>query len=164
MVDMATVYYTAGAQHPPKQIKFDFYYMHCVNCSIFFSSFLKAPWMSAANKARLLEWKGRLDLCMYASRRSPKPLLDEMINYRPARPEASSWNEIYKRICDKEDDGHGSKLIRAVSHGEQVCRPYQDDSRFRIKGEMWQKLGNMGKLTSRNPMSESVLLMLTVLQ
>ena len=82
---------------------------------------------------------------MYASRRSPKPLLDEIINYQPAKPKASSWNEIYKRICDKEDDGHGSKLIRAVSHGEQVSRPYQDDLRFRIRGEMWQKLGNMGK-------------------
>ena len=140
-----TVYFTGGAQHPPKQIKFDFYYMHCVNSSIFFSVFLKAPWISAENKARLLEWKGRLDLCMYASRRAPEPLMGEITNYKPVNPKASSWNDIYKRICEHKDDGHGSKLVRALSHGEQICKPYEGDLRFRIQGKMWQQLGNMGK-------------------
>ena len=71
----AAIYYTAGAQHPPKQVKFDFYFMHCVNCSIFFPTFSKASWITAENKARLLEWKGRLDLCMYPSRRYIKLII-----------------------------------------------------------------------------------------
>ncbi|KAK4697001.1 hypothetical protein P7C71_g1018, partial [Lecanoromycetidae sp. Uapishka_2] len=58
----------SGAQNPPKQIKFDFYYMHCVNCSIFYDAFLQQPWISDQNKARLLEWKGRLDLCIFEDR------------------------------------------------------------------------------------------------
>lgn len=80
----AAAYYTAGAQRADRMIKYDFYYMHCVNCSstpltslgrlliilyvntgsIFFSAFLKQEWLSAANKVRLLEWKVRNDLAM----------------------------------------------------------------------------------------------------
>ena len=63
------IWYTAGAQHPPKQVKFDFYYMHCVNCSLFFGAFVRQEWMSRENKARLVEWQARMGLAMFASRR-----------------------------------------------------------------------------------------------
>lgn len=36
-------------------------------------------------------------------------------------------------------------MIRAVSHGEQICQSHGDDAKFRIQGKMWQQLGNMGK-------------------
>ena len=139
----AAVYFTGGAQHPPKQIKFDFYYMHCVNCSIFFSSFLKQPWISEDNKIRLLEWKGRLDLCMYASRRSPKPLLDEITNYKPKQK--SSLDGILKRVAAVPDDGHAAKLVRALAHGQQVSKPYDASENFKIKSDMWLQLEHMGK-------------------
>ncbi|KAI9747916.1 MAG: hypothetical protein M1835_001941 [Candelina submexicana] len=142
----AAIYYTGGAQHPPKQIKFDFYYMHCVNSSIFFSVFLKQDWISQKNKTRLLEWKGRTDLVMYASRRSPKPLLDEIINYKPKEPSnegGDPWGSIFCRVGKHEDDGHASKLVRALAHGEEVCRPYEDREAFRIKNQMWLQLGHM---------------------
>ncbi|KAL8827789.1 MAG: hypothetical protein Q9191_002978 [Dirinaria sp. TL-2023a] len=143
----AAIYYAGGAQHPPKQIKFDFYFIHCVNSSIFFTFFLHARWISAKNKVRLLEWKARIDLCMYASRRSPEPLMDEIVNYRPAKTRQSSWGQIYKRACEFSDDGHGSKLVRALSNGEIISKPFEGDPRFRIHGSrMWQQLGNMGKL------------------
>ena len=119
--------------------------MHCVNCSIFFSAFQKAAWIKAKDQVRLLEWKGRVDLCMYASRRSPKPLLDEVTNYKPKNGKENSWNDVYQRVRELEDDGHGSKLIRALSNGEQSCKPYEGDPRFPIQGGMWQQLGNMGK-------------------
>jgi hypothetical protein len=98
------VYYTAAAQHPPKQVKFDFYFMHCVNASIFWSTFNKLPWLSMENKIRLLEWKGRNDLVMYASRRSPKLLLEEITGYVPKDLEAGSgeWKGIIKRLFDFE--------------------------------------------------------------
>lgn len=140
----AAIYYAGGAQHPPKQIKFDFYFIHCVNSSIFFSSFLHAPWISAKNKVRLLEWKARIDLCMYASRRSPEPLMDEIVNYRPAKARQSSWSQIYKRACEFCDDGHGSKLVRALSNGENISKPFEGDPKFRIdSSRLWQQLGNM---------------------
>ncbi|KAL8659838.1 MAG: hypothetical protein Q9226_000203, partial [Calogaya cf. arnoldii] len=54
-----------------------------------------------------------------------------------------SWNEIIKRVIEHEDDGHASKLVRALKNGEQICKPYNDDPGFRIKKDMWLKLGHM---------------------
>ncbi|KAL8804190.1 MAG: hypothetical protein Q9182_002732 [Xanthomendoza sp. 2 TL-2023] len=140
----AAVYFTGSAQHPPKQIKFDFYYMHCVNSSIFFSSFVKQSWISTKNKIRLLQFKGWLDLAMYTSRRAPELLLDEVVNYHPKQPDGS-WEDIFQRVIEHEDDGHVSKMVRALRHGEHICAGYDDDSRFRVKGDMWLKLGHMGE-------------------
>ncbi|KAI4279188.1 MAG: hypothetical protein LQ337_000423 [Flavoplaca oasis] len=140
----AAVYFTGGAQHPPKQIKFDFYYMHCVNSSIFFSSFLKQSWITAENKVRLLQFKGWLDLAMYASRRAPEPLLDEIVHYRPKHPEGC-WDEIFKRVVEHEDDGHASKLIRALKHGQQICKSHNEKPMFRVKDNMWLSLAHMGE-------------------
>ena len=130
--------------------------MHCVNCSLFYDAFLKeATWISDENKARLLEWKGRLDLCMYASRRSPEPRMDVIKKYEPKHPELAkdigvgngSWGPIFTRVIRHNDDGHAAKLVRALAHGEDICAAYSvDDPRFRIKGDMWLQLGHMGKL------------------
>ncbi|KAL8684277.1 MAG: hypothetical protein Q9224_006470 [Gallowayella concinna] len=84
---------------------------------------------------------------MYASRRAPEPLLDEIVNYRPKNPDGS-WEEIFKRVIEHEDDGHASKLVRALRHGEQICAAYDDHPRFRVKGIMWLKLGHMAASSS----------------
>ncbi len=118
--------------------------MHCVNASIFYHAFLNQAWISDDNKARLLEWKGRIDLCMYASRRSPEPLMDEIISYKPKKP-SSGWDEVFLRARKHEDDGHCSKLVRALAHGEKLCEAYDShDPLFRVKGDMWLQLGHMG--------------------
>jgi hypothetical protein len=135
------VYYTGAAQHPPNQVKFDFYYMHCLNSSIFFTSFLKQKWLSNANKIRLLEWKVRTDLALYASRRAPELHIDEITNYKSKQN--SSWEELFKRVSAFPDDGHASKFVRALANGEQVCKPYENLDGFLIKGGMWKTLANM---------------------
>lgn len=137
----AAAYYTAGAQRADKQIRYDFYYMHCVNCSIFFSAFLKQEWLSDANKVRLLEWKVRNDLAMYASRKSPDIRFDDIRGYKPKQP--SGWDGIEDRVCQFEDDGHASKLVRALAHGQKICEPYEDREEFRIKHEDWLQMGHM---------------------
>ena len=142
------VYFTAGAQHPPKVIKFDFYFMHCVNCSIFFSTFLAQPWLGEGDKIRLLEWKGRLDLAMYSSRHPQTPLMDEIHNYRPKTPSPAGgdpWGNIFDRAGRCEDDGHAVKLIRALAHGEDVCASYNDREEFPVKDGMWLQIGHMGE-------------------
>lgn len=100
----SAIYYTAGAQHPPKQVKFDFYFMHCVNASIFWATFNQLTWLSLENKVRLLEWKGRLDLVMYASRRSPKLLVEEISGYVPKDLEVGGgeWKGIFERTFELE--------------------------------------------------------------
>ena len=85
-----------------------------------------------------------MDLCMYASRRSPEPLLDEIIYYKPTNA-AGTWDNIFKRVSEHPDDGHASKLVRALAHGEALCKPYESDPRFKIKDGMWLQLGHMGK-------------------
>lgn len=140
----ASIYFTGAAQHPPKKIKFDFYYMHCVNSSIFFSTLIKEPWLSTENKCRIVEWKGRVDLALYVSRACPKLLLDEIKNYKPKKPE-DGWAGIARRVDTLPDDGHASKLVRAIAHGEQACKPYETeaDDVFPLKGSMWELLGHM---------------------
>ena len=116
------MYFTGGAQHPPKQVKFDFYYMHAVNCSVFSSAFLKQSWLSDANKARLLESKDGSDLTLYASRRSPEPLIDKIRHYKPQS--AGPGGATFERVVNHKDDSHAAKLVRALAHGEQICEPF----------------------------------------
>ena len=72
--------------------------------------------------------------------------MNEIMNYKPAKPDSNSWPDIYSRICNLSDDGHGSKMLRAVSLGERISKPYENDPGFRIRGMMWQQLGNMGNV------------------
>ncbi|KAK5692775.1 hypothetical protein LTR17_025293 [Elasticomyces elasticus] len=121
--------------------KYDFYYMHCVNCSIFFSTFLKLDWITGANKVRLLNWKVWNDLAMYASRKSPEIRMDLVRQYKPKEP--SGWDGIFDRVTGLEDDGHASKLVRALAHGQQICGPYEDREEFRVKHDDWLLMGHM---------------------
>ena len=137
-------WFAGAAQMPPKQVKFDFFYIHCLNCSIFFDSFLKQKWLSDENKCRLLEWKGRFDLALYVSRGSPELRQDEITQYEPKHKD-DGWHEIIKRIDAVEDDGHASKLVRALAHGEVFCKNFESQYKeeFPVQGDMWLKLGHM---------------------
>lgn len=137
----AAAYFTGGAQRKTRAVKFDFFYMHCINSSIFYSNFLKQQWLSEANKVRLLEWKVWNDLAMYASRKSPEIHLDEIRNYKPKQP--SDWDKVIERVRSMEDDGHAAKLIRALAHGQLVCAPYEAKPEFRLKKDDWLQLAHM---------------------
>jgi hypothetical protein len=117
--------------------------MHCINSSIFFSSFLEQLWLSPANKVRLLEWKARTDLALYASRGCPKLLLDEITTYKPKHGVDAPWEDVFGRVRALPDDGHASKFVRALAHGEKVCKPWEGEEGFPIKGDMWRLLGHM---------------------
>ena len=86
---------------------------------------------------------------MYASRRSPKPLLDEVTYYRPKTTPSSgdidAWEQLFERVKLRKEDGHASKLLRALAHGAEICKPYESNEHFRIKHDMWLQLGNMGR-------------------
>lgn len=140
MIDVCA-YFMGGAQWPGKEIKFDFFYMHCVNCSIFFSAFLEQDWMRIEDKVRLLEWKGRLDVAMYTSRGCPELRLEEVTGYKAKRE--WTWEEIVRKVDAMEDDGHVAKLVRALKNGEQRCREFERREGFPIKGDMWLQLGRM---------------------
>lgn len=119
--------------------------MHCLNATVFLPSFLALPDLDISSKVRLLEWKGRLDLLFYVSRGTPELHLDEITKYKPSR----DWKAIFAQTTENDqDDGHASKLVRALAHGEQVSRPFEAQAREKglmITGDMWLKIGNMGK-------------------
>ncbi|KAI1952671.1 hypothetical protein LOZ12_000297 [Ophidiomyces ophidiicola] len=136
----AVVYYTGTAQNPPKKIKFDFFYIHCVNSAIFLPVFISLPWISKHNKQRLLEWKGRMDLLVYVSRACPEPRVNEIINYKATK----TWQQIFEAsFASAREDGHAAKLMRTLAYGEQSERPSNSTGGFPVKGDMWAKLGNM---------------------
>ncbi|GAA88254.1 hypothetical protein ASPFODRAFT_143603 [Aspergillus luchuensis CBS 106.47] len=136
-------YFTSAAQRPDKQIKFDFFYIHGVNSTIFLSKIIRLPYLDDVTKARILEWTGRLDLLLYVAYGAADLHLDEITKY----PAAKSWEEIYS-YCNGQssDDGHLPKLVRALKNGERACRPFEDRAEelgLKIKGDMWLKIANM---------------------
>lgn len=75
---------------------------------------------------------------MYPSRKCPDILLDDIRDYKPKQP--SGWDGIQDRVCKFYDDGHASKLIRALAHGQQICKPYEQKEEFRIKHDDWLQM------------------------
>jgi hypothetical protein len=140
-----TVYWTATAQNPEKELKLDFFFIHAVNLSIFFKAFMDLPYIETAAKSRLLEMKGRMDLLIWASRKMPEPNEDDILNY----PIHLGWPEVFsKSYLHPSDDGHLAKFVRTVAFAEQLSRPLEtklkSDS-LPVSGDMWLKIGNMGK-------------------
>ncbi|KAJ5182971.1 hypothetical protein N7492_000587 [Penicillium capsulatum] len=144
------VYYTSAAQRKNKANKLDFFLLHCVNSSIFFCKILRLPYLTEQTKLRLLEWKGRLDLLIYVSAGSPDLLLDEVTSY----PAKTDWNTVFSRgLAHPTDDGHLVKFLRAIAHGERVCRAFED-SKMPISGDAWLRIGNMAIDSTAGPDGE----------
>jgi hypothetical protein len=123
-------------------MKLDFFFIHCVNSSIFFSKIVNLPYLDQRSKLRLMEWKGRIDLLMYVSRGTPDLLLDEVAKY----PIKEDWPQIFGRAVSHDtDDGHLAKLARAVAHGQRVCQGFENKHQMPINGDMWLRIGNIGK-------------------
>ncbi|KAH9909871.1 HypA protein [Xylariomycetidae sp. FL2044] len=143
----------AAAVFPGKYPKFDFFLMHHINVSPIFVAFNKQDWISTANKARLLEWKIRLDLVEYAARACPSLSLDKITSYVPRDAEGTrSLTDLLPRVHKLEDDGHVPKLLRAIVVCRDLCRPYEEDEdedngsrdRIKIKGDAtWDKIGSI---------------------
>jgi hypothetical protein len=61
---------------------------HHVNSSLFFVTINAQDWIPAETKARLLEWKIRMDLLQYAARGVPELSIDKLAGYQPRKPDA----------------------------------------------------------------------------
>lgn len=141
----------SACQNPAKAVKFDFFLMHSVNCSFFLSVFGGLEFLTKHSKLRLVEFKVRMDLVMYATQGCSELLTDEITAYTPRRGnESMNRTEVVERALNIPCDGHVVKFIRALYHGSTVCRPYEDSqddvvaSKFPIKGpEMRLKMANM---------------------
>lgn len=86
-----------------------------------------------------------MDLIMYVSRGAPNLSLEDITRH----PAKKDWNTIFTESAKHpKDDSHLAKLERAVAHGEKICRPFEGRAKeigLPITGDMWLKIGNMGK-------------------
>lgn len=106
---------TLVAQHPPKQVNFDSYYMYALISFIFFPTFMKQLWISTSTEIRLLQRKGRLDLGPYASRRSRPFLLEGIPNYGPKIFAIGLKRHLWES-ASLEDNGYICKLTRDLMY------------------------------------------------
>lgn len=139
-------YNMAVSQQPGKRIMMDFFLMHCVNTSLWFSVLLDTPWISDAAKCRLLEWKARLDVGMFAACRTPTPYPKRLWRYVPKRPSPAGeegWEALYARAVAYKDDGHVTKLMRSLRNGQEVTRPYDREVGFDLPADAFLLVGHM---------------------
>lgn len=90
-----------------------------------------------------------MDLILYVSRGAPQLHLDEISGY----PVSNDWNTIITQSNQHaHDDGHLSKLVRALKNAEEnVCAPFEAQAQakgLKITGDMWLKIANMGEYSS----------------
>ncbi|RAO66040.1 uncharacterized protein BHQ10_002052 [Talaromyces amestolkiae] len=146
--------YSAGAaQRPGKKRKIDFFHMHNVNCSIFFTAFNNQSWISLEDKVRLVERKARLDLVWYAASAAAELHLEAIVNYKPTFSAGLDWKGLYDAVNKTHDDGHVAKFVRAIKNGEEVSKPFEEgegSDHLPVKGESWFKLAQMAYDTTYN--------------
>lgn len=129
-----SAYILGAAQNPRKLEALDFVMMHMTTLSIFYPTFMKQDWISNENKARLLEWKGWSDAVMYAGCGCPRLYPERITNYAPKQPR-DGWQEIIHRANAYGDDGHTSKLVRALLNAETVSEPFLGAEGFPLQKE-----------------------------
>lgn len=127
------VYIVAGAQNPPYQCTFDFFLLHCATASIGHAAIQREGTISRAQKARLLEYSGRVFLMTYAGMGAPQLRLDYIASHRSRLGDGQGWPQVLARACEHADDGHMIKLIRSTKMAEEVSRPYDHLDEFRVK-------------------------------
>jgi hypothetical protein len=112
---------------------------------------MELPYIETPVKSRLLEMKGRMDLLIWASRKMPEPQVDDILNY----PIHLGWPEVFsKSYLHPSDDGHLAKFVRTVAFAEKLSHSYEtklDSDIFPVSGDMWLKIGNMGKWCRWSP-------------
>lgn len=131
-----TVYMSASAQKPPFQCRYDFFLIHSTNSTIWQTAFTNEPSLTNLQKARLIEYSGRVMLMLYAGMGCPEPRLDWLLSQPPKEP-GSDWARVIERVCQHKDDGHMAKLVRVIRHAEEVSRPYDSRPEFRLKQHMF---------------------------
>lgn len=113
---------------PEKGDKIDFFLMHHANSAPFYVALAQEEdspktWMNKKAKARLLEWKIRLDLIQYAARGAPKICMPSEAG---RQEKGIQEDDALEKLHALKDDGHAIKLARSMAlyrkcaHGKGV--------------------------------------------
>jgi hypothetical protein len=134
---------TIAAQRAGKVRKADFFLLHMSTSAFSIYVLLQETWIQIEDKARLLDWKGRLDLLWYAGNGSSELNLKYTRDYQRSLSEGMDWCTLYTMVNDLHDDGHVVKLVRALKLGESVVKAYEQEKNsvdFPVTGELWFKM------------------------
>jgi hypothetical protein len=92
---------------------------------------------------RLVEWKGRSDLIIWASCKCPQLYPSRLRDHTKSK----NWDElIIWALNHPEEDSHLSKSIRALMHGQRICHKRRNEGKaplLMVDDEMWLNAGNM---------------------
>ncbi|ROV93897.1 hypothetical protein VPNG_09526 [Cytospora leucostoma] len=130
------VYTTAGAQRAPYQCTFDFWLLHSLTSCVGNVAFLKENSITKEQKARVLEYSGRVHMMTYAGLGTPQLCLDYLCSHRSKLP-GQTWETVFERATRHADDGHMAKMIRTTKLAEQLSKPYDHLPEFRVKQDMF---------------------------
>ncbi|KFY10106.1 hypothetical protein V491_07809 [Pseudogymnoascus sp. VKM F-3775] len=146
-------YFAGAAQHEGRKRKIDFFYMHSVTSSIFFTVLIRQDWIKLEDRVRLVEWKVRLDLAWYAVSGCPPLDGNAISSYSNSESDGIEWAELFSAVNKEHDDGHAAKFIRALKNGEHVSSEFEQgewEAYFPMKGDMWLRLARMCQDTTKN--------------
>ncbi|GAB1213272.1 hypothetical protein ATERTT37_002421 [Aspergillus terreus] len=140
-----SAFITGAAQRTGKPRKIDFFHLHTVTASLSIDILVRQPWISPVVKARLVEWKARVDLVWYTATGAVQLHLPSLLNYIPTSSAGMDWAALYQAVAAVHDDGHLAKLVRALKSGEAVSSPFEKGAgeTFPIQGIAWLKLAQM---------------------
>jgi hypothetical protein len=135
----------AASHKPGKERKIDFFLMHAVTSSIFTTVFSRQPWLSIQDKARMVEWKARLDLVWYAASAAPELRDEHIVDYKPTLSKDMDWRQLYQALNRHHDDGHVAKFVRAIKNGQEATVPFEksEGNSLPIKGDLWLKVAQL---------------------
>ncbi|KAI0972476.1 hypothetical protein F4678DRAFT_61829 [Xylaria arbuscula] len=147
-------FFAGAAQREGRKRKIDFFYMHAVTSSIFFTVMARQSWIPIRDRVRLVEWKGRLDLAWYAVSGSAPLNPSAITSYSNPESDNMGWSELFDAVIKEHDDGHAAKFIRALKNGQDVCERFEAQSEwagyFPVRGDMWLKVARMCHDTTKN--------------
>jgi hypothetical protein len=146
-------YFAGAAQHQGRKRKIDFFYMHNVTSSYFFTVLIRQDWIKLEDRVRLVEWKARLDLAWYAVSGSAALDGNAVSQYASPQSDDLGWAELFRAVNQEHDDGHAAKFLRALKNGEEACKEFEQgewEAYFPMKGDMWLKLARMCQDTTTN--------------
>ncbi|UPK92117.1 hypothetical protein LCI18_003052 [Fusarium solani-melongenae] len=135
---------SGAAIHPPKHVKYDFFLMHHINAALIYPTINDQPWISNETKARMLEWKIRMDLIQYTARGAPEYSVQQISNYAPKTECGNTVREIGGSLHSLGDDGHAIKQARAIAVCHELMRLYTDNPWAVLKGDaIWKQIQHM---------------------
>ncbi|KAI9898266.1 hypothetical protein N3K66_006626 [Trichothecium roseum] len=153
MVHASALVAAAAAWKPPHEPKYDFFLIHHLTSAPVFLTFNKYPWLPQSSKARLLEWKLRLDAIEYIARGCPALDASILSAYVPRddsqrqdgaqRPEVSDPEDLLPRVHGMHDDGHIVKVARSLLIAREASRGYEDKAWHVIKEGDYARMMHM---------------------